>query len=158
MRFCSQDELRWWDVCFKLPHTVSWCAHSQTQLEVHSQASHLMFSEIFDELPQPQKRTLKFQALILVNPFSKLRGPNQIWALHRLIKERSLKVLAVLEGVTLPKRDIKLISNLAPMFNFSSAVVESSRDEHFLRHQSHRLEHIQVRSPHLPGPEVVRTL
>ena len=31
-----------------------------------------MCSEIFDELPRPKKRTIKFQALVLVNPFSKV--------------------------------------------------------------------------------------
>ena len=47
------------------------CPLTHTQLGNHSQASHVMILEIFERLPPPKKRTLKFQALVLVNPFSK---------------------------------------------------------------------------------------
>ena len=50
------------------------CPLTHTQLGNHSQASHVMILEIFERLPPPKKRTLKFQALVLVNPFSKIEG------------------------------------------------------------------------------------
>ena len=60
------------------PHTFSLTlshgvpSHTHTQPVNHSQASHFMFLDIFEELSPPKKRTRKFQALVLVNPVSKL--------------------------------------------------------------------------------------
>ena len=68
---CTQDGLKRVSAFYSHTHSLMVCPLTHTQLGNHSQASHVMILEIFERLPPPKKRTLKFQALVLVNPFSK---------------------------------------------------------------------------------------
>ena len=56
---------------FSNTHSHGVPTHTHTQPVNNSQASHLMFLDIFEELSPPKKRTQIFQAHVLVNPFSK---------------------------------------------------------------------------------------
>ena len=47
------------------------CPLTHSQLVKHSQASHLINLDIFEEVSSPKKKTQIFDALVLVNPFSK---------------------------------------------------------------------------------------
>ena len=72
MGVCTQDGLkRVFTPTHSHTHSLMVCPLTHTKLGNHSQASHVMILEIFERLPPPKKRTLKFQALVLVNPFSK---------------------------------------------------------------------------------------
>ena len=85
MSVCTQDGLKrvsaFYSHTFSHPLSHGVPTHTHTQLGNHSQASHVMILEIFERLPPPKKRTLKFQALVLVNPFSKIQ-PNFILKAH----------------------------------------------------------------------------
>ena len=52
-------------------HSLTVCPLTHSQLVKHSQASHLINLDIFEEVSSPKKRTQIFEALVLVNPFSK---------------------------------------------------------------------------------------
>ena len=53
-------------------HSLTVCPLTHSQLVKHSQASHLINLDIFEEVSPPKKRTQIFEALVLVNPFSKI--------------------------------------------------------------------------------------
>ena len=52
-------------------YSLTVCSLTHSQLVKHSQASHLINLDIFEEVSSPKKRTQIFEALVLVNPFSK---------------------------------------------------------------------------------------
>ena len=52
-------------------HSLTVCPLTHSQLVKHSQASHLINLDIFEEVSSPKKRTQIFEELVLVNPFSK---------------------------------------------------------------------------------------
>ena len=53
-------------------HSLTVCPLTRSQLVNDSQASHLINLDIFEEVSPPKKRTQIFEALVLVNPFSKV--------------------------------------------------------------------------------------
>ena len=65
-------------------HSLTVYPLTHSQLVKHSQASHLINLDIFEEVSSPKKRTQIFEALVLVNPFSKF-VPFKPLQLHALV-------------------------------------------------------------------------